>query len=135
MNGRNFSGCADEYDKALVFALKKWISDEIFSITESGVSKAAVCWQKEDGKALVSFEYTVNDSSEPCSGGLLDGNNAVTGSVDIWLDFKGYDVSKDEEAAADNFGMCVLEAAARLESDGIIKERFGRSVPIDFRRI
>lgn len=118
---------ADEYDKALVFALKKWISDEIYSITDSGVNKASVC--VKDG-FCVYFAYGTEGSSGLKQGGLLDDNAAVSGSTDIWLGFKGY--APDDEAAKDNFAACVNEAARQLEADGIIKERFGRSVPIVF---
>lgn len=115
----------DEYDKALIFALKKWISDEIFSITQSGVESCTVRLCGSD----LFFGYTAKELRE---GGHLDGNDNVSGSVDIWLRFKG--LSSDDPKAADMIGSCVNGAASELEADGVIKEKFGRNIPVGFVR-
>lgn len=145
----------DQYDDALIFALKKWISDMIYSIPENGVYACAVCFQmgldeNERWGADASFAYNTEEylaahkveNSEAkwnhCAWkedyfANADDSEAVSGCVKMWLNFKGFDTDDeefDEEEAVYCFFGCAVNAVRQLKKDGIFLERFGRDIPV-----
>ena len=145
----------DEYDEALIFALKKWISDMIYSIPENGVYAAAICFQmgldrKDRWQAEASFAYNTEEflaahkDKNPeakwnhCAWkedhfADADDCESVSGCVKMWLDFKDLDSESedfDEEEVVYSFFGCAVNAVRQLKKDGIFLERFGRDIPV-----
>ena len=122
----------DEYDKALVFALKKWIADEINEIYDNKVSAVGLSF---DGDGSIGYDT----ETRAAAGGRADimkwkspafayvnSDEAVDGSVEIYSRFKGL----EGDALMHGYHTCAAEAVRQLIADGIIKERFGRNIPV-----
>ena len=129
----------DEYDKALIFALKKWIADEINNIYDNGVY--AVCltmekgekWQAGIGYSTEAFAKAGGSKWNICGWKCPDFSNAdndgaVDGMIDMWLDFKGFG-KVNEDDVKDGYFRCAAQAVKELTADFIIKERFNRNIP------
>lgn len=133
----------DEFDKALVFAMKKWVADEINEIYDNkvcavgvGLEKTAVgadayiCYNTE---AQISATGAAPDDTASFKAphfAVVDDDDAVYGSVDIWLDLKGYEKGTLDEKVCENFYECMEQTFSELCSDGIIKERFGKDIDL-----
>ncbi|MBQ7990934.1 MAG: hypothetical protein IJ080_05990 [Oscillospiraceae bacterium] len=124
----------DEYDKALIFALKKWIADEINEIYDNKVY-ALVLGLDEDGYIGYNTEKHLKDSGSDRFDiiawkhprfACINDDEAVDGSYEIWSRFKGGGDLRDTYFA------CARAAADELVEDGIIKERFSENIPILF---
>lgn len=150
---KGFTPCSsDEYDNALVFALKKWISDEINSIPENGVYAVGICWQigfdeKDKAGVDISFAYNTKDHLESHGGegkynhcawkeeysNNVNKEDSVRSAVDMWLKFKHLDPNADdfdEDASARSFFECAVLAVRELKKDGIFTERFNRDISV-----
>ena len=127
---------ADEYDKALVFALKKWIADEINEIYDNkvcaltfSVSPAEYGWRGAIGYDTANAGGGAEDLSlwkKPDFASIDDDEN-VDGSLEIWIKFKGWDFSDSRITPA---YLSLAQAAVQsLMKDGIFAERFGADMP------
>ena len=133
----------DEYDKALVFAMKKWISDEINDIYDNNIYAVSVTHETDENGTKVYIGYNTEDHLKATGGerydhtqfkkprfAEVDDNSNVFGSIDIWFSFKGYEpTSPGEDAISDMYG-CFCTAFEELNADGIIKERFNKNMQI-----
>lgn len=129
----------DEYDKALIFSLKKWIADEINEMCDNGI--CALIFSLEGLRGCIG--YNTEKQIAEYGRGLENWKNfkfasvnddpAVDGSVEMWYDFKGFeDMEYGKERFATGYYKCALNAYLQLVSDGIIKERFGRNIEAEF---
>ncbi len=131
----------DEYDKALVFALKKWIADEINEIYDNNVYAVGVGMEPTATGADAYICYNTEAHLKETGAGRLDAgkfkaprfavvddDDAVFGSVDIWLRFKGFDKEDICGTVKDMLLDCVEQTFSELRADGIIKERFSKDI-------
>lgn len=129
---------ADEYDKALVFALKKWIADEINNIYDNGVYSVCLTMKNEGGwKAGIGYNTEANakasgvrwdTSAWKCPEfSEADNDDAVYGMIGMWLDFKGF---ADDAAVMDSYFGCAACAVRELTDTYIFKERFNKNIPV-----
>lgn len=136
---KSYTPCSgDEYDNALVFALKKWISDEINNIPENGVYAVGISLKKDGAAFAYNTEehlknggkkWTLSDWKEQ-SFGSPDKDENVYGAVDMWLSFKGFSECTDNENAGSGFMKCAVLAVRELKKEGIFTERFNRDIPV-----
>ncbi|MBP0954764.1 MAG: hypothetical protein J6M90_03865 [Oscillospiraceae bacterium] len=127
---------ADEYDKALVFALKKWIADEINEIYDNKV--CALCFTIAPAEygwcgAIGYDTANAGNGAEELSLwkksflASIDDDENVDGSLEIWIKFKGWDFSDSRITPA--YLSLVQAAVQSLMKDGIFAERFGSDMP------
>ncbi|MBQ5330889.1 MAG: hypothetical protein J6F31_06525 [Oscillospiraceae bacterium] len=129
----------DRYDEAFVFALKKWMADEINEMYGNGIY--ALCSGYENtskgASAYIGFNTEKHLSESGADRGdikafqnaafaYVDDDEAVDGSVQIWVSFKELDPAAEE--TRDKCNACLRTAFEELCSDGIIKERFGKDI-------
>lgn len=133
-------GCEpeDEYDRALIFSLKKWIADEINEMCDNGICSLSFSFENESLSAYIGYN-TEKQRKEKGDGtgewkryrfASVNDDDAVDGSVEIWFDFKGYE--RPDEMSVTKFYRCVMNAYLSLVDDGIIKERFGKNIEAVF---
>lgn len=123
----------DEYDKALVFALKKWISDEINEIYDNKVYAVGLTFDSDGAVGYNTKDYAdKNGSMWDISGwkhpefARVNSDAAVDGSVEIWSSFKGL----SGEDMRTGYFECAAAAVRELIADGIIRERFDKNIPV-----
>lgn len=129
----------DEYDKALIFSLKKWIADEINEMCDNGI--CALIFSLEGLRGYIGYN-TEKQLAEFGSGldnwksfrfAAVNDDPAVDGTVEMWYGFKGFeDMEYGRELCATRYYQCALNAYMQLVSDGVIKERFGRNIETEF---
>lgn len=122
-----------DYDGALVFALKKWIADEINSMTDSGIY--ALCITLEGRKAVIGYNtesfaaggrWDIGSWKCPAFSDL-DSDPAVEGALDMWADFMRFD---SEEKLRTGFFECAAEAVRQSVKEYIMDDRFYRNIPV-----
>ena len=129
----------DEYDKALIFSLKKWIADEINEMCDNGI--CAVIFSLDGLSGYIG--YNTEKQLAEYGGGLENWKNfrfasvnddpAVEGSVEMWYGFKGFeDMQYGRELCVTRYYQCAINAYMQLVSDGVIRERFGRNIEAEF---
>lgn len=129
----------DEYDKALIFSLKKWIADEINEMCDNGI--CALIFSLEGLQGYIG--YNTEKQLEEYGSGLdgwknfkfasVNDDPAVEGSVEMWYDFKGFDNMQYKETVyKTKYYQCAVNAFLQLVMDGVIKERFGRNIEASF---
>lgn len=129
----------DEYDKALIFSLKKWIADEINEMCDNGI--CALIFSLEGLCGYIG--YNTEKQLAEYGRGLDDWKNfkfasvnddpAAQDSVEMWHDFKGFeDMPYGKERFATRYYGCAVNAFLQLVSDGVIRERFGRNIEAEF---
>lgn len=131
-------GCEpeDEYDKALIFSLKKWIADEINEMCDNGICSLAFSLDGGDGYIGYNTEKQLKEKGNSLDDwkkfrfACVNDNSAVDGSVEMWCDFKGY--GDMDCTAVTKYYQCVMNAYLSLVDDGIIKERFGKNIEAMF---
>ena len=133
----------DEYDKALVFAMKKWIADEINDIYDNNIYAVSVTQETDENGTRVYIGYNTEDHLKTTGSerydctqfkkprfAQVDDDPNVFGSIDIWFSFKGYELASPDEDAINGMYDCFCTAFEELGSDGIIKERFNKNMQI-----
>lgn len=134
---KNF-GCEpeDEYDKALIFSLKKWIADEINEMCDNGICALAFSLGGRNGYIGYNTEKQLKEKGSGVDNwkkfrfACVNDDPAVDGSVEMWCDFKGY--ANMDCTAVTRYYQCVMNAYLSLVDDGIIKERFGKNIEAHF---
>ncbi len=123
----------DEYDKALIFALKKWISDEINEIYDNRVYAVGLSFDGDGSIGYNTKDHADSNGSVWDIGGwkhpsfaYVNSDAAVDGSVEIWSSFKG--ISGD--AVKTGYFECAAAAVKELIADGILRERFEKNIPV-----
>ena len=140
----------NEHDKSLIFALKKWLIDELNRITYMKVNAIGICFQagtdeKNRAGADVSFCYNTEDNPQNEISGArwnfcnwkahyfenIDDDDAVYGSMDMWAQFRNISFENmPQDALAAEFFPCAINAVKALKADGTIAERFGKDIPV-----
>ncbi|MBR4223643.1 MAG: hypothetical protein IKR73_02425 [Oscillospiraceae bacterium] len=127
----------DLYDEALIFALKKWIADEINEMYDNKIC-GLVIGLDDDGYIGYTTETHMKSSGADMSdisawkcprSAAIDDDDAVYGALEMWQKLKQI---QDADMRS-GFFTCAREAAAQLRTDGIIRERFGSDIRILFK--
>lgn len=124
----------DEYDKALIFSLKKWIADEINEMCDNGICAVIFSLEGLCGYIGYNTEKQIREHGDGIDKwknfrfASVNDDPAVEGSVEMWYGFKGFEKNNDNSVYKTRYYQCAVNAFLQLVSDGVIRERFGRNI-------